>query len=378
MTILVSLYWVSLACIFYAYLGYPIALYLLVKIFPANKKTKPRSTPYEPSLSVILPAYNEGKILDKKITNTIQLDYPKEKIEIIIVSDGSTDNTREIAEKYRGQIQFYELPERSGKAAALNLGIQNAQNEIIVFSDASIMLAPDAIKNIAEKFNDPAIGCVSGEDHIEGRSSEGLYGRFELYLRNLESNLHSIVGASGSFYAQRKELCFNFMEGLAPDFLSVLNTVEKGYRAVTEPQAQGTMKSLKSVYDEKGRKVRTLIRGITTLEHKKHLMNPFRFGMFSFELISHKLMRWMGPFFLISLFLVNIFLLEHPFYLSTFFLQVLYYSLALATLKGLFNLQNNALGQISLFFVMVNYAILVAWYKYASGVRQEIWIPTKR
>lgn len=377
MTFLIFAFWTSLAGIFYAYFGYPAVLSILVRILPA-KKREIETTVHEPTVSVIIPAFNEGKVIERKIRNTIHLDYPKEKIEVLIISDGSTDDTGEIVRKFTDRIQFYELPERSGKAAALNLGLEKARNEIIIFSDASIMLAPDAIKNIVKQFIDHGIGCVSGEDHIKDSSGEGFYGKYELFLRNLESKLHSIVGASGSFYAQRKELCSSFQEGLAPDFLSVLNTVEKGYRAVTEPRAQGTMTSLNSVQDETGRKVRTLIRGITTLNHKKNLFNPFKYSIFSFELISHKLMRWLVPYFLIILFSVNIFLLPRPLYISTFILQVIFYLLTLAAFTEVMNMEKKILGRIPLYFVMANVAILQAWYKYARGVRQEIWSPTKR
>jgi cellulose synthase/poly-beta-1,6-N-acetylglucosamine synthase-like glycosyltransferase len=378
MTLLIIIYWASLACILYTYFGYPVALYILTKLVSGKITGEPEAGTFYPDVSVIIPAYNEGKILDRKITNTIQLNYPREKIEILIISDGSTDNTKEIALAYHDHITLFEVKERSGKAAALNLGLEKARNEIVIFSDASIILSPDSVKNIVVRFSDPKIGCVSGEDHIEDSSGEGLYGKYELFLRNLESRLHSIIGASGSFYAQRKKLCSTFKEGLAPDFLSVLNTVEKGYRAVTEPRAHGTMKSSKNIQDETGRKVRTLIRGMTTLSYKRNLLNPFKFGIFSFELISHKLLRWMVPFFLISLLAVNIPLAQNPYYLSSLILQIIFYTLFIAASFRLVNLHNKAVGRIPLFFVMVNMAILIAWYRYATGIRQELWDPTKR
>jgi cellulose synthase/poly-beta-1,6-N-acetylglucosamine synthase-like glycosyltransferase len=377
MTFLTVIFWASLAGILYAYIGYPLLLALFAKISPAKQKDT-GSSASAPSVSVIIPAHNEGKIIEKKIQNTLLLDYPEGNFEILVISDGSTDNTAEIVRRYADRIQFHELPERMGKAAALNLGMEKARNEIIIFSDASIMLAPDSILNIVEKFSDSAIGCVSGEDHIHDGSGEGLYGKYELFLRNLESKLHSIVGASGSFYGQRRDLCLPFPEGLAPDFLSVLNTVEQGYRAVTEPRARGTMASLQDVREETGRKVRTLIRGITTLQHKKNMLNPLLYGIFSWELFSHKLMRWLVPYFLIMLFAVNIVLLPRPLYIATFLVQVLLYVLTLAALWKVLHVEKTILGRVPLYFVMANIAILKAWYKYARGVRQEIWNPTKR
>ena len=183
-------------------------------------------------------------------------------------------------DQYEDEIKFYNLPERKGKAGALNRALLEACNEIVVFSDASIILEPNALKKIVNRFRSENIGCISGEDYIPGGGGEGAYGRYELFLRNLESSVGSIVGASGCFYAQRRSLCEPFKEGMAPDFLSVLKTVEKGYRAVTEPMARGVMESVSKSKQEFDRKVRTLLRGMTTLMAFKHLINPLQYGVF--------------------------------------------------------------------------------------------------
>ena len=193
---------------------------------------------------------------------------------------------------------FIALTGRNGKAGALNRALQEATEDIVVFTDASIMLAPDAIHRIVQPFTDPRVGCVSGEDRIEGAGGEGLYGRYELFVRRRESEIGSIVGASGSFYAQRRHLCEPFVPNLAPDFWSVLRVVEQGYRAISEPTAVGSMTHVSSMTDEFTRKVRTLLRGITTLWRYAHLMNPFAYGFFAVQLLSHKLARWLVPFFL--------------------------------------------------------------------------------
>jgi cellulose synthase/poly-beta-1,6-N-acetylglucosamine synthase-like glycosyltransferase len=254
------IFWLSLFGIFYAYLGYPLVLYAISRMAGQSGTADMNESDYEPGVSIIIPVFNEEKVIEKKIENMLQLNYPENKFEVLIISDGSTDRTREIVEeKQSSVVKFFELRERSGKAAALNLGLKKAKNEIIVFSDASIILDHAALKNIVRNFRDEKIGCVSGEDHIPGGGGEGFYGKYELYLRNQESKVHSIVGASGSFYAQRSNLCEPFEEGMAPDFLSVLKTVKKGYRAVTDPEAFWTMTSLKETKDELSRKVRTLI-----------------------------------------------------------------------------------------------------------------------
>lgn len=374
------IFWLSLVATFYAYIGYPLLLYIWVKFFlPSNPEYNIHT--FEHSISLILPVFNEEKILEEKIKNCLSLNYPEEKLEIIIISDGSTDSSNEIARKYADnyeKIQFIELSSRSGKARALNEGVKSAKNEIIVFSDASIILTEDSLKHIVSKFQDSSIGCISGEDHIYGNEGEGLYGKYELFLRNQESKIHSIVGASGSFYAQRRTICSPFEEGMAPDFLSVLKTVEAGYRAVTEPKATGTMTSVKSLKDEFGRKVRTLLRGMAALSYKRNLLNPFQYGIFAIELTSHKLMRWFVPFFLIISFITNLVLLKSLFYNLLFALQVLFYGLATLSMLQLCSINKKFIGRFPLYFVTVNAAILVAWYKYLVGTRQELWNPSNR
>ncbi len=376
---MILLFWLSIAGIWYAYLGYPMLLYLINKLTGAADHSDQYDTEFTPSISVIIPVFNEEKIIERKMENIHQLNYPESKIEVLIVSDHSTDRTKEIVERNSDSIvKFLELPSRGGKNAVLNLGMKEAKNEIIVFSDASIMLDSDALKNIVNKFQNAEIGCISGEDHIAEAGGEGLYGKYELYMRNQVSRLHSIVGASGSIYAQRKDLCEPFEEGMAPDFLSVLKTVEKGYRAVSEPRAHGMMTSVKSTQGEFSRKVRTLIRGMTALFFMKNLLNPFKYGMFSFILLSHKIMRWLVPLFMCSLFISNIFLLSTTVYLLFFIAQAVYYLLALISVTKVFELHKRLLCKIPLYFLTVNAAILVAWIKYISGFRQEVWTPSAR
>lgn len=361
--------------IVYAYFGYPLLLMLLSRK-KREADTHNSNDQYEPSASLIIPVHNEEKIISDKIQNTLSLDYPKDKLEILIISDGSTDQTGEIARGYENEgVKFFEQPLRKGKAAALNRGLSESKNEIIVFSDASIILEEKALPNLLRRFSDKRIGCVSGEDYIPGEGGEGAYGRYELFLRNLESRIGSIVGASGCFYTQRRDLCEPFPEGMAPDFFSVLKTVEKGYRAVTEPTAKGMMRSVPDPKSEFERKVRTLLRGMTTLIHFKHLLNPFKYGVFSLQLISHKLMRWSTGLFLILLFLSNLFLIGSKFYLTILLLQVAFYALAFI---GYLGISRPFVFKVPFFFSMVNLSALVAWFKYLSGHRQEIWEPSKR
>lgn len=372
------LFWLALFLTFYAYLGYPLLLALLGKI--VRRPVAMTMAAYQPGVTVILPVHNEERVIDAKLSNLDALDYPRDRLTILIVSDGSTDQTRQRVLGYRSdlQIRFLELSQRQGKAAALNLGLQNTSSEIVVFSDASIMLASDALKRIMQPFQDATIGCVSGEDHIPGGGGEGLYGQYELYLRNLESRLSSIAGASGSFYAMRTRLCKPFLPGMAPDFLSVLVTVEQGFRAITEPRASGTMSSTKSTRGEFQRKVRTLIRGMTALWYARGLLNPFRAGMFALVLWSHKLARWLVPFFLLIILLASLRLLDQPFYMAAAVAQALFYLLALLALLDIRVIRDHLLGKVSMYFTVVNCSIFVAWIRFLGGTRLEIWDPTRR
>jgi hypothetical protein len=199
-----------------------------------------------------------------------------------------------------------------------------------------------------------------------------------LFLRRNESRLYSLVGASGSFYSQRRDLCGVFVANVAPDFLSVLRCVEAGFRAVSEPAAVGLMSAVDSPGDEFARKVRTILRGLTTLGQHARLLNPFRYGVFAFELISHKLMRWLVPVFLAAMMIASAALAPMPLYAVLLALQVAFYLLALAGMAGALPVPIAGLGRIATYFTTVNAATLVAWLKYARGTRQEIWSPSRR
>ncbi len=369
-------FWIAVAGVFYPYAGYPLVLLLVRRLSPRRRHAAGTELP---TVSVIIPVHNEAARLERKIANTRALDYPADRMEVVFVSDGSTDDTVSmIRSKADTRLTLIELPERRGKAAALNAGLARVSGELIVFTDASIALAPDALRAIVKPFADPRVGCVSGEDRIADAGGEGLYGRYELYLRRLESDVHSIVGASGSFYAQRRALCSPFTEGMAPDFLSVLRTVQQGYRALSEPAAVGEMSSVKDPRQEFDRKVRTLLRGMTALFAYTSLLNPFRHSRFAFALWSHKVLRWTVPFFLVAALLAPLVLLNHPFFVLVLCAQVAFYATAVIALAEWGNLHHTLPGRIALYFSSVNAAILAAWYRYSFGVRQELWTPSRR
>jgi cellulose synthase/poly-beta-1,6-N-acetylglucosamine synthase-like glycosyltransferase len=373
-------FWLCAALSAYAYVGYPLVLGLLVRL--AGRPVPLEDLPDDrvPGVTLLVPVHNERATIARKIENTRALDYPDGRLEVLYVSDGSTDGTNEALQAGAdARTTLLLLESRGGKGAALNAALARARHDIILFNDASIMLQPDAVRKIVRGFAAPEVGCVSGEDRIADMGGEGLYGRYELGLRRLESRLHSIVGASGSIYAQRRELCDPFVPNLAPDFLSVLRTVERGYRALADAEAVGTMHALQSTRDEFERKVRTLLRGITTLAAFPHLLNPFRYGWFAFELLSHKLARWLVPFFLIGMIVASAVLaVDSLFYRLLLAGQLAFYALAALALLPAPALAALLPVKISVYFTTVNLATLSAWLKYLTGTRQELWSPSRR
>lgn len=369
-------FWGASAGLVYAYFGYP----LLLLAMSSRRRSAAWPTPAShPSVVLLVPAHNERANIEAKLANCAALRYPG-RLRVCVISDGSTDGTTEyVREHLDDRTTLIEMTGRGGKAGALNRALAEATEDIVVFNDASIMLEPDAIERIVAPFADPAIGCVSGEDRIAGAGGEGLYGRYELFVRRRESDIGSIVGASGSFYAQRRSLCEPFVPNLAPDFWSVLRVVEQGYRAISEPSAVGSMTHLSSMADEFTRKVRTLLRGITTLVRHARLMNPFAYGFFAVQLLSHKLARWLVPFFLVGVLVASGALAPGSwFYAAAFLAQIVLYLLALSAHLGVPGLGSGRLSRVALYFVVVNVATAIAWLKFVTGVRQELWTPSRR
>ncbi len=370
------IFWFSFFIIFYAYFGYLLML-LLLSFF---KKRKFSKKPFEPTVSLIIPVHNGERMISDKLKNTLSLEYPRVKLEIIVSSDGSTDQTNPIIRRFEDQeIKLVALPQRQGKAAALNKGLEVSKGEIIVFSDVSIMLEKDSLRQIVQNFASDQIGCVSGEDHIISTDGgEGLYGKYELFLRRLESSLSSIVGASGCFYAQRRDLIDPFPVGMAPDFFSVLNVIKKGYLAISDQEAKGVMSSISTAGEEFPRKIRTILRGMTTLFHQRALLNPFRYPFFSFQLLSHKVIRWSVPFFMVIMFVTNLFLMKEWFYSLLLMLQIVFYGLAVFGLLWSEGIHVSRVFRFPSYFFLSNMATLFAWIKYFLGERQEIWKPSGR
>lgn len=371
------LFWLSLFAVAYPYAVYPALLLAWNRL--AHRQLPRTDAAYRPAVTVILPVHNEAGRIEAKIANLRALDYPKDRLQLIVIGDGCTDDTLERAVKAGGaNVTAHPLPARAGKAAALNAGLERATGEILVFTDAGILLELGALQALVGHFRSPEVGCVSGEDHVEGGGNEGLYGRLELLLRREEARLHSIAGASGCFYGMRRTLCRPFRPGMAPDFLSVLDTVRSGHRAVCEPEARGSMSATPSQRAEFSRKTRTFLRGLTALFGNAGLLNPVRYPAFAFILWSHKLLRWLGPVAMAGCLAGAFALRNDPGYNAFWWLQLVAYGLAIAGLAVPQLSDRFVVARLPAFFLLVNVAAAKALALWLIGVRQELWEPTRR
>lgn len=373
------LFYISFLIIFYAYFGYPISLYFLnyIKCNPINKHY------FSPQVSIIIAAHNEEKNVYDKIINCLNVDYPADKLQIIVVSDGSTDKTNEIVQSFldRG-VQLIVSPERRGKEFAQKIALHESRGEIVVFSDVATRIEPRGIHEIVANFADPSVGCVSSYDRLLSQDGspcgEGAYVRYEMWIRKLESNINTLVGLSGSFFASRKEYCPDLTSDIDSDFVTVLNTVRHGKRAILDSEAVGLYKDLSDSKKEFQRKVRTVLRGMTCFFKNLEMLNAFKFGFFSYQLFCHKLLRWLVPFFLISFFVSNIFLItDSSFYLFFIISQVIFYVLCFLCHIKIISLRY-VWSKIPYYFVMSNIAITHAWFDFLRGVRLHTWQPTSR
>lgn len=371
--------WLCIAFIFYAYLGYPLVL----KLFTFFRSRSVSKGPFVPNVSLIITAYNEEKKIEAKIKNALEQNYPKEKLEVIVASDCSSDKTDQIVLAYQSnRVRLVRAPERKGKENAQRHAVESASGEILVFSDVATILDPDGVKSIVENFNDPTVGCVSSVDcYIDANgqaSGEGVYLKYEMLLRDLESRLNSVVGLTGAFFAARREVCRNWATDLQSDFNTVLNSVRLGFRAVSDPESVGYYRAIRDERKEFERKVRTVVRGISVFMRSLPILNPFRYGLFSWQLFSHKLCRWLVPFAMIAVFISNAVLMSSSdFYLYLFILQCGFYAIGLGGLWINLRLVESV-SKIPSFFLLANVSILNAWYRYARGERMVTWSPSER
>ena len=342
-TFLASLFWFSLFLVCYTYIGYGIILWLLVRIKELFHPPRPLVLPDElPEVTLFITAYNEEEIVDAKMANCHEIDYPKEKLKIIWVTDGSTDGTNKKLERFP-EVMVAFHPGRRGKTAAVNRGMRFVKTPIVVFTDANTMINPQALKEIVKAFMDFRTGCVAGEKRIAVKENdtassggEGAYWKYESTLKELDSRLYSAVGAAGELFAIRTHLFRELPEDtLLDDFVMSMQIARDGYRIAYCKEAYASESASLNMKEEEKRKVRIAAGGLQAIGRLRRLLNPFRYGWLSFQYLSHRVLRWsvtpVALFLLLPLNVVLLFLRTEPvwFFQIALLLQLLFYFTAL-------------------------------------------------
>ncbi len=391
----IIVFWVCFFLVFYTYIGYGIILGILVKLkklFQSSSKFDKKD--FLPEVTFVVAAYNEEGWIEDKIANGLEFDYPKDKIHFLFVTDGSNDSTPQRIEKYNFpnnvQWSLHHRPERRGKIAAVERIMPFIKTPITIFTDANTMVNPQAIRNIVSHYQDPKVGAVAGEKRITmsekdaaNSAGEGMYWKYESLLKKWDSELYSAAGAAGELFSIRTDLYEPVLhDTLIEDFVMTHQIVMRGYTIKYEPQAYAVESASASVEEELKRKVRISAGGIQASVRLYPLYNFFKYGIFTFQFVSHRILRWtLTPIALLVLFLANIYLsinTNHWFY--DFFLmgQVAFYLLAFfgylvrnreTKIKILF---------IPYYFCMMNYSVYKGFFRYIRGNQSVVWEKAKR
>jgi len=364
------IFWACAALPVYAYIGFPILLVMLAAVMPRRV----RKQPFEPMVSLLIPAYNEAEVIEAKIRNSFELDYPPDKMEIVIASDGSKDATAEIAGRFadghRVRVLAYEV--NRGKIGNLNEAVRQCGGEIIVFSDASAFLRRDSVRRLLMNFADPQVGAVSGRytvikpDDVAIGNSEDFYWRYETFLKEKESEVASCLGGHGHLHAIRRELYpFPAPGTINDDYVIPFSVLAKGYRAVYEPEA--------ILYEEArqmtgfGRRVRIMAGNFQQLREMKGILKQ---PMMLFFFLSHKGSRLIAPFAMVAALIANLFLLGSPLYQALLWLQVAFYALAVV---GTFIALRPKTLLLPFYFCMINAAAFFGAYHALTNRRRMAW-----
>ena len=373
-------FWLLILLTVYCYFGYPLLLWLMAQL----RSHPVRKGSYEPRISVVLSVWNEEDVIMKKIQNLLSLDYPKEKMEILIGSDGSTDKTVQIIRRFNDpRIRLIDRPQRRGKMATINELVQAAANEVIIFCDARQTFAPQAVRELVANLADPHVGCVSGELVFQEKKEEGatakgvsLYWSYEKFIRKQESRLHSMLGATGAIYAIRRELFVPIPTHIVLDDMFVpLQIIRNGYRATLDESAKAYDQAADSPREEHRRKTRTLFGNYQIFGLFPNLFNPLTSPV-AIQLFSHKLLRVLIPFFLIPLFILNLFLSSEQLYQKLFYLQITFYVMAgIGALSryqkhGIFSLISK-ICYVPYVFCLLNLSALIGTLRFL-GTKQEV------
>jgi len=383
-------FWISLFIILYTFIGYGFVLFLLIKIkrlfytpasFDANLEF--------PSVTILVAAYNEEDIVDAKVENTLRLDYPQEKKQIIFVTDGSTDSTTEKLNRFNDVLVLHE-DSRAGKMAAIKRAMPFVEGEILIFTDANTFLNDEAIKELVKHYRNDKVGAVAGEKRIfvdqtadASSAGEGFYWKYESLLKKWDYELYSNVGAAGELFSIRTRLYENVeSDTIIDDHMIAMRIAEKRYIIAYEPKAYAMETASANTAEELKRKIRIAAGGIQSIFRLKKAANPFNNPVFTFQYISHRVLRWtITPFLLIALFVVNGLIVYHYdslFYKTIFILQILFYTLSI--LGYIFESKNIRIKALFVpyYFCLMNYAVIAGIIRYFKKSQSAAWEKSKR
>ncbi|MBN8821480.1 MULTISPECIES: glycosyltransferase family 2 protein [unclassified Spirosoma] len=383
---------ICIGLVVYTYLGYGLLVWLLIRLRPQRPPVASLSEEYMPDVTLIVPAYNELDCLPAKVANSLGQSYPREHIQFLFVTEGSTDGSDDyLRSTYGDTIGILGGTERRGKVAAMNMAMQQVKTPIVIFTDANTQLNLDAVQNIVRHFRDPKVGAVAGEKRIQttdsesaAGSGEGIYWKYESQLKRWDAELHTIVGAAGELFAVRTEL----YEPVSPntildDFMISLLIAGRGYRVAYEPDAYALERPSFSIIDEQKRKIRIAAGGFQSIVWLKHLLNPFRYGVLTFEYVSHRVMRWaVTPLCLPLIFLLNAGLVIQDGWSSLwgwlFIGQILFYG---AAWLG-YTLEKRQIrlkaAFVPFYFTFMNICALAGLVRYLRGNQSGTWEKVRR
>lgn len=369
-------FWLSMAALLYVYCGYPLLL-LCLSTFFRKSRAKPGYTPF---LSILIAAYNEQAGIRNKIEQTLDLDYPPDKLEILVLSDGSTDRTDEIVQSFsEPRVRLLHVSGRKGKTNAQNEGVRHARGEVLVFSDATTIYHRQALRYLACNYADSSVGAVSGRYQYfdpQGNSPTGLatmaFWNYENYIKRTQSTIRTISGCCGCIYSVRTEAYTSLAAEVISDLVQPLHVIRQGYRVVFEDRALAYEETTQSTSEEFSMRVRVVTRGIRGLLSVPALLMPWKFGWVAFQLWSHKISRWLVPFFLLGLFGSNLLLWRRPSYQFFLGIQVAFYALTLLSLLVPVQRLWKPLG-IPLYFCTLNAAALFSVIEVFRGKKYVVW-----
>lgn len=372
---------VSVVTLFYTYIGYPVLVWFFSLIRPKIIKR----AAFEPKVTVLITAYNEEKDIRAKLENTLKIDYPYEKLDILVASDGSTDKTDKIVKEYADKgVKLFRQEGRKGKTYTQNKAVEQTSGEIILFSDATTAYQPNVLREILPNFADEMIGCVAGKliyvDDAKTNVGKGAksYWNYETFLKINESRVCSLIGASGCLYAVRKSAYQPMYAEACSDFLICTVVYRQGLRSVYEPNAVCTEETNQRADKEMTMRVRVISQTFTDLWRNRDMLNPFRHGFYAIELISHKILRYAVPVFLFLILVSSMILTAHSiFFVVLLILQVVFYMTAFLGWILERNKRNIGIMTMPLYFVLANMASAVAFYKFLSGETYTRWEPIR-